>query len=100
MKRRNTDKRARERYAYQLKRKYGLEVKDYVELGLLQGWACAICLRTREELQQDLVPDHCHMVGHVRGLLCKACNQGLGLFRDDPLLLGQAKSYLERSQRR
>ena len=42
--------------------------------------------------------DHDHSTGKFRGLLCAACNQGLGRFRDNPELLQLAINYLrERS---
>lgn len=33
-----------------------------------------------------------------RGLLCRSCNIGLGMFSDDPSKLKKALDYLERSQ--
>jgi hypothetical protein len=38
--------------------------------------------------------DHCHKSGQIRGLLCNACNKGLGLFKDSPIILEKAIKYL------
>jgi hypothetical protein len=38
--------------------------------------------------------DHDHESGTIRAALCQRCNQGLGLFREDPALLKAAASYL------
>ena len=94
MKRRNTQKRAVQRYVGNLQRKYGLTPEGYVKLLVLQDRRCAICRRTREELQQDLVVDHDHATGEVRGLLCKSCNRFLGVIRDSTSWLQRALEYL------
>jgi len=45
----------------------------------------------------DLHVDHDHITGALRGLLCSACNTGLGFFRDHPELLKRAIEYLNQS---
>ena len=54
---------------------------------------CQICSAT-----DDLVIDHCHLTGKIRGRLCNHCNRGLGHFRDNPALLAEAIVYLNRSK--
>lgn len=55
---------------------------------------CAIC-KTRSSRGQGWHVDHVHDgSGSVRGILCYACNVGLGHFKDDPGLLRKALAYL------
>jgi len=73
------------------KTKYGIEQAEYDRLMQEQDGACAICAS-----ETNLVIDHCHETGKVRGLLCNSCNKGLGFFGDNDLLLRAAGGYLYR----
>ena len=86
---------AEKREGYYL-RTYGMSRSAVEGLLTLQGGRCAIC---RELVQREsLHVDHDHGSGTVRGILCRACNQGIGLFRDNPDLVGGAIAYLRDSQ--
>ena len=50
---------------------------------------CKIC-----DDPDDLVIDHCHTTGRVRGILCRTCNGGLGFFKDNIKALAGAVLYL------
>ena len=59
---------------------------------------CAICDRTPEEVPGrfiELSADHDHRTGQVRSFLCAQCNQGIGLFNEDPGRLRTAADYVE-----
>lgn len=77
--------------------KYGLTPEEYQEMFDAQRGLCAICGRAPEGngvSKHNLVVDHNHDSGKVRGLLCDFCNRGLGIFRDSPELLEEARSCL------
>jgi hypothetical protein len=80
-----------------LRRKYGLNRCDYEVIVETQDGRCAVCAETLTTRQHTHV-DHCHETGRVRGILCKNCNNGLGMFRDRPDILRTAAEYLERGQ--
>lgn len=70
-----------------LANKYKCSEKLIIEL---QARAkCDLCGETR-----DLNIDHCHNSGLVRGILCRSCNVGLGIFKDNKELLAKAIDYL------
>lgn len=84
----------------QLKRDFGISLEQYQDMFAAQGGLCACCgqpeTQTYKGERKWLAVDHCHASGNLRQLLCAACNQGLGHFRDDPDLLRAAARYLER----
>lgn len=82
--------------AYALKTAYGLTLEGFTLLLQSQGGKCAICGQSPTGKRKDAFHvDHCHKTGIVRGILCPACNHGIGKFKDDPKLLRKAASYLE-----
>ncbi len=65
-------------YFNRIKYQYGLSAQTYRELFDMQKGRCAICQVSQEDLGARLEVDHCHGSGEPRGLLCGACNRGLG----------------------
>lgn len=57
-----------------------------------QNNKCAICGLVDVDIALNV--DHCHKRNKVRGFLCRKCNVGLGLFKDDVDLLKRAILYL------
>lgn len=82
-----------------LKRDFGITIEQYEDALVSQGGVCAICARheveERSGKRKQLAVDHDHSDGTMRGLLCGACNNGLGRFEDDVTRLRAAIAYLE-----
>lgn len=76
-----------------LKSRYNLTLESFSKMKTDQNNICVICGKLRGK--SDLVIDHCHKTGKVRGLICHNCNVGLGYFEDNPDLLELAKKYLQ-----
>jgi hypothetical protein len=62
------------------------------ELVEAAGNKCGIC-----GSEEDLTIDHCHERYVYRGILCRNCNVGLGMFRDSVALLEGAIAYLKKT---
>jgi hypothetical protein len=81
-----------------LMRTYGISLEHYEKMYAEQGGLCAICngegFVMKECHSLKLVVDHCHLGGHVRGLLCHNCNRALGLLKDSTAVLSNAIDYL------
>jgi hypothetical protein len=77
-------------------RRYRFTRADYDHLLVDQNGCCAICRATSPgDTRSRFAIDHDHQTGQVRGLLCNACNLGLGKFKDRLDLLRAATAYLE-----
>lgn len=91
------DGEARRNRGVYLRLRYGITLEDYEAMLTAQGGGCAICGNTENVGGNGrwLSVDHDHALGHIRGLLCGACNIALGQMRDRPDLLRRAATYLE-----
>lgn len=76
-----------------IKRLFGITPEQYDIISKKQKGVCAICLRPSPDGRR-LHIDHCHTKNKVRGLLCHDCNRGIGMFRDNPVLIKRALHYL------
>jgi hypothetical protein len=88
------------------KRKYGLSNEDVALRVAAQGGLCGLCRGEFSWGQTFVDHDHdcCPRVDGnettcgncVRAILCRLCNQGLGMFNEDPDRLREAADYIER----
>lgn len=76
-----------------MRRSYGLTLAEYDEFRASQGDRCAICSTPLKGGKEEHL-DHCHDTGKPRGILCRDCNIGIGLLKDDPSIIQRAALYL------
>jgi hypothetical protein len=81
-------------------RTYDMTAEEHEGLVEAQDGLCAICGRPETRATKGVISalaiDHDHATKTNRGLLCFACNAGIGLFGDDPSRLTAAAAYLDR----
>ena len=78
-----------------LLRNYSISYEEYLCLLEGQDHKCAICgAEESDRKNRELVVDHCHASGKVRGMLCQKCNLMLGNANDLISTLEQAVIYL------
>jgi Recombination endonuclease VII len=75
--------------------------EEYEQKEKDQDYRCAICgehetHKYKGEVVFRLSIDHNHVSGTVRGLLCKACNLGIGYLKESTDRLRKAIEYLDR----
>lgn len=75
------------------RQRYGLDRQTFETLLAHQQGRCAIC-----RSENATCVDHAHATGRLRAMLCRGCNAGLGLFREDIETLRSAAAYLLRTR--
>jgi len=82
-----------------LKHVYGITLEQYNEMFQAQNGVCKICRQPETKFVNKkickLAVDHCHETKIVRGLLCYACNVGIGFFKHNAKFLRNAALYCE-----
>lgn len=100
-KKNNPDKVKKYQRISNLRTLFGIEVEDYERMLKDQDGKCAICRQPETFIHHqtneiaNLAVDHCHTTGNIRKLLCKSCNNGLGLFKENIDSLINAIQYLK-----
>ncbi len=83
-----------------LKWRFGLTKAQWHALMDTQKNKCAICncdvSRNNVDKKFDACLDHNHTTMKIRGILCRRCNQGIGLLRDSSEIAASAAEYLKR----
>lgn len=85
----------RARRSSRFMKKYGITLLEWEEMYKDQGGVCLLCGEIPTEKDQ-LVVDHCHTTGRVRGLIHRTCNNGIGFFGESEEKIMQAIVYLRR----
>lgn len=81
----------------QLKKAYGIGVDEYDAMLSRQGGVCACCGTTYAGAHfLNMMVDHCHVTGMVRGLLCFKCNSILGFCKESEVHLRLLIDYIKR----
>lgn len=73
---------------------HGITLDVYEALFKAQHGKCAICGK-QPKGKRPLAVDHNHHTQAIRGLLCDACNIGIGMLQEDVVVLKAAIGYLE-----
>lgn len=56
---------------------------------------CPICNKTIiRQFKNDVVLDHYHETGEIRGWICRMCNNGMGMMEDDAGILRRAIKWI------
>ncbi len=80
------------------KLRYGITIGQYETMLNSQEGKCLICSSKDSRGPGNLVVDHNHKTGKIRGLLCVPCNLMLGYAKDSYDILSSALSYVKEKE--
>jgi transcription elongation factor Elf1 len=61
------------------------------------SFSCPICQKTfTRQFTNDVVLDHDHHTGKIRGWICRMCNNSMGMMEDDVEILKRAINWLDK----
>lgn len=81
--------RLAKKYRY---KKYGITEEIYKKIKSEQNGVCCVC-GEKNTYSRNLVIDHDHETGKIRGLLCTLCNLSLGNARDNLYIVLKLADY-------
>ena len=82
-------------------KKHKISLTEFTSVVERQNYECPICHSKLEKYRGAIDHDHTCCPGNtscgmcIRGVICRPCNTGLGMFRDNPELLRSAALYIE-----
>lgn len=82
--------------ALRIKKDYGISVEEYNSLIVGAGTLCPICRKSFGEIPPCI--DHDHSTGKIRGVICRRCNLGIGLFKESIDAFLNAVEYLRKGK--
>ena len=94
----NKEKISKSRKDRYTRKEYGISLEEYNKK-FIEQTTCEICGITAENSPMPTLNyDHCHTTGKFRGILCRSCNQAIGLLGDTASNLKKAYDYLLKAE--
>lgn len=85
-----TDRKKRLKYYYKI------SLEQERDILINQNNQCAICFVDIVESNKAI--DHNHKTGIVRGILCRLCNQAIGMLKESKPIMLSAIAYIEKDK--
>lgn len=70
--------------------------KDHPMPPIGQNFTCPVCEKTiMRQFKNDVVLDHFHLNGEIRGWICRQCNSSIGMMDEDVGILARAIKWIQ-----